>query len=235
MQQMYCSNCRAALYPNATGCHQCGAVFRMQPPPSQPSATPPQFASPQNAPPQYAPPPYEPPQYAPPQYAQPQFPPPPAPYGAPHAGAMYMPPGMGAPRTMGFGRAVSTCFRKYATFSGRAGRPEFWWFYLFTFLYYFALSIIGGFVAGAAIAGGGGDADSALAGLGAMWIIILLGTLPLLLPTLAACVRRLHDTDRSGWWLLLSAIPIVGGIVILVFLASSGSPGPNRFGVSAEQ
>lgn len=112
---------------------------------------------------------------------------------------------------MSFTEAVRTCFSKYVDFTGRASRPEYWWFVLSYLVVYLAAAMLD-----AAIGTGG-----VLAG--------LVG-LAYLLPMLAAGVRRLHDTGRSGWWLLLPLVPIVGSIVLIVFLASPGEPGPNRFG-----
>ena len=127
-------------------------------------------------------------------------------------------PGQGAyyhpPKSMGFGEAIATCFRKYADFKGRARRPEYWWWYLFFTLVLFGLSII----------------DLVIAAVGGPGILSLLGYLALLLPWLAVGVRRLHDTDRSGWMFLLLLIPLVGGIILIVFWCQRGTDGPNRFG-----
>jgi len=228
---MYCSNCRAALYPNATGCHQCGAVFYLRQAPAQPAGAPQPGQSP------YGQPGFTPPQFTPPPYPPSQVALQGAPYGQYGASPdvmAYMNQGMPAPRPMGFGRAVSTCFSKYATFRGRGSRAEYWWFYLFLCLYFIALAVVGAVVGTAAFAGSDGDGASALVGLGVVWIIFGLGSLPILVPSLSAAVRRLHDTDRSGWWMLLNAIPFIGPIVVLVFLILPGTSGPNRFGLAAD-
>jgi uncharacterized membrane protein YhaH (DUF805 family) len=114
---------------------------------------------------------------------------------------------------MRFGDAVSTCFGKYATFGGRAMRSEFWYFVLFLFL----LQIVAGIV------------DRVLQGddTGPVSLIVSLATV---LPSLAAGCRRLHDTERSGWWQLLALIPIIGTIVLIVWFATRGTAGPNRYG-----
>lgn len=112
---------------------------------------------------------------------------------------------------MTFSDAIKTCFNKYADFSGRSSPSEFWWFQLFIFLVYVALAILS-----AAIS---------------EWFVVLMGIfmLGVLIPAIAANVRRLHDTDKSGWWLLISLVPFIG-IILIYFLAISGTPGDNRFG-----
>ena len=104
--------------------------------------------------------------------------------------------------------------RKYAVFAGRAGRPEFWWFQ-------FGNIVVGLLVAGVvAIAYGAGASQT---GADVYFLAVLL-------PTLGVEVRRLHDIDRSAWWVLLSLIPFLGTVVLLVFFILPGTPGPNRFG-----
>ncbi|HEY8876410.1 MAG TPA: DUF805 domain-containing protein [Roseateles sp.] len=99
---------------------------------------------------------------------------------------------------MTFQESIQVCFNKYVDFSGRASRSEYWWFVLFVFLGSCVLSIF------------------------SHWLnlIFVLGTL---LPQLAAASRRLHDTGRSGWWQLIGIIPVIGWIVLIVFLAQEGS------------
>ncbi|GHG53935.1 DUF805 domain-containing protein [Streptomyces griseocarneus] len=101
--------------------------------------------------------------------------------------------------------------KKYATFSGRAGRPEFWMFSLISFVISIVLAVI----------------DAVL---GTDPVIGLVYSLAVLLPGLAVGVRRLHDIDRSGWWLLLALIPLLGSIVLLVFFALPGTQGENSYG-----
>ena len=135
-----------------------------------------------------------------------------APSGYPPGG--YPPSGAASPAAAdSFQGAIRTCLTKYATFAGRARRPEFWWFVLF--------SVLGGL--GTAVI------DMAVFGPG---ISPLNGTfhLAMLVPGLAVVARRLHDTDRTGWWMLLWFVPVVGWIVLIVFWAQRGTQGPNRFG-----
>ena len=123
--------------------------------------------------------------------------------------------------------AIRTVFTKYAVFSGRAARSEFWYWILFVVLVSIALSIIdGAFVA--PIIGYEAFAPEAAQPLQ------LLFNLATLLPTLAVTVRRLHDTDRSGWWILLGLIPIIGNLILLWWYIQPGSAGDNEFGPPAQ-
>lgn len=105
-------------------------------------------------------------------------------------------------------KAVKTCFTKYADFTGRAGRPEFWWFFLFQLAVYFVTSFLG-------------------------FLIYLLAFLALLVPSIAVGARRMHDTGKSGWLLLIGLIPIVG-LILLWFLAQPSQAGSNQFGPPVE-
>jgi len=126
---------------------------------------------------------------------------------------------------MSFGEAVSTCFRSYAVFSGRATRPEYWYFVLFVYLLWIPVTIWA--VSTAELATWDSQA-SFPAGLAVVVALVVLG---LLLPCWGVLVRRLHDTDHSGWYMFISLIPLVGGIILLVTLATDGTSGPNRYGV----
>ena len=109
--------------------------------------------------------------------------------------------------------------KRYAKFSGRASRSEFWWFQLFIVIVSIPLYIVSFY------AGYSGSQGLILASSGlslVMWLAFAL-------PGIAATVRRLHDTDRSGWWLLLAMVPFAG-LVLLVFLLLPSTPGGNRFG-----
>ncbi len=107
--------------------------------------------------------------------------------------------------------------RKYAVFAGRARRSEYWYFCLFNVLISLALGTIDGL-------SGLFHADAGLGVLGGLY------GLAVLVPGIAVSVRRLHDTDRSGWWLLLGLVPVVGAIVLLLFTVQEGNSGANRFG-----
>jgi uncharacterized membrane protein YhaH (DUF805 family) len=107
--------------------------------------------------------------------------------------------------------------KKYATFEGRARRSEYWYYMLFYFLAFVVFAIVDGLT---------GTLDEE-AGIGLLSGLFVLATL---IPTIAVLVRRLHDTDRSGWWALLNLVPLVGGLVLLVFTVLDSQPGENRFG-----
>ncbi|MDF1484370.1 DUF805 domain-containing protein [Ramlibacter sp. H39-3-26] len=107
--------------------------------------------------------------------------------------------------------------KKYATFSGRAQRAEYWYFVLFYLIIFVVLSIIDGLT-------GSFSADAGLGLLGGLL------TLALFIPSLAVTVRRLHDTGRSGWWLLIAFVPLVGAIVLLVFTVQDSAAGDNAYG-----
>jgi len=111
---------------------------------------------------------------------------------------------------VGFGEAVSTCFKKSVVWEGRAPRAEYWWFELAQVLILVAALII----------------DQIL-GTGVIYII---AAIALILPSLAVLIRRLHDTDRTGWWFWIMILPIIGTIVILVFTLIAGDEGDNKYG-----
>ena len=110
-----------------------------------------------------------------------------------------------------------TVWRKYAVFTGRARRKEYWLFALANLLV--AITLTGLDV----LMFGPPDED----GVG---VLSGLYGLAVLVPSVAVTVRRLHDTDRSGWWLLMVVVPIIGGVALFVFQVLDGTPGDNRFG-----
>jgi uncharacterized membrane protein YhaH (DUF805 family) len=100
---------------------------------------------------------------------------------------------------------------RYAKFDGRANRAEFWWFTLFNFIVNAVLNVLG-------------QASDLF------MVVGILYSLALLIPSIAVGMRRLHDVNRSGWWLLISLVPCVGIIVLIVFFATEGDRGPNQYG-----
>jgi len=139
---------------------------------------------------------------------EPPPPPPPASYGPEGVPALPNP-------LVSYWKKV--VLENYTNFTGRARRAEFWWYFLANLIISIALSII----------------DAALGwGSGYGGVLSGLYGLAVLLPGIAVGIRRLHDTDKSGWWLLLVFIPIVGIIVLIVFWATDGTRGANEYGVS---
>jgi uncharacterized membrane protein YhaH (DUF805 family) len=100
--------------------------------------------------------------------------------------------------------------RKYAVFSGRATRQEYWMFCVFNFLIAFVIGLIDGAIGAGFFSG--------------------IYVLAILVPSLAVGVRRLHDVGRSGWWMLIGLIPLLGGIVLFIFSVQDGQPGSNQYG-----
>ena len=119
--------------------------------------------------------------------------------------------------------AISAVKHKYLLFNGRASRKEFWTVMLFSVLISFALQLL--YTLGFAIS------DNLGLLLALPFVIFALG---MLIPQLAVSVRRLHDTDKSGWWLLLGLIPIFGTIALIVLFSLASSEGNNRFGEPAQ-
>lgn len=101
--------------------------------------------------------------------------------------------------------------RKYAEFSGRATRQEYWMFVLINFLIAFAI----GFVEGLA---------------GSTGVLSLLYALAVFIPSLAVLVRRLHDSGKSGWWVLIAFVPLLGAVVLLIFAVLPSDSAENEFG-----
>ena len=106
---------------------------------------------------------------------------------------------------MNLQQSVKTCFSKYVDFSGRASRPEYWWFVLA----YIIMAVVSGFINRY------------------LYVLVILA---FLLPLVAVGVRRLHDVGKSGWWLFISLVPVVGSLVLLYFNVQPGESQGNAFG-----
>lgn len=117
---------------------------------------------------------------------------------------------------MSFTDAVRTCLKeKYINFSDRAARSEYWWFALFCWGVAIALSILDNLIFNDASGYG---------------IFSTIWGLAIVVPSIGVGVRRLHDLDKSGWWLLLSCIPVIGFLILVFWFIQQGTAGQNRFG-----
>ena len=124
---------------------------------------------------------------------------------------------------MTFAEAVNSVLSKYATFGGRASRAEFWrWVVVFVLL-----TIVSRIIDGALF---GSSIQDAFYVHDAHQPVTSILILALLLPNIALAVRRLHDIGRSGWWLLLMLIPLIGPLVLLYWYVQPSEDGPNQFG-----
>ena len=103
----------------------------------------------------------------------------------------------------------------YANFTGRASRQEYWMFFLFNIIFAVVATVV-----------------DMILGLG--FIIYMLYVLAVLIPSSAVSIRRMHDTGKSGWWILITIIPLVGGIWFFVLLCTDSNPGDNKYGPSPE-
>lgn len=112
--------------------------------------------------------------------------------------------------------------KKYAVFTGRARRKEYWYFLLFNIIISIILSAVDGMT-------GSYNPQTGMGLLGTIYILAIL------LPAVGVSIRRLHDTGRSGWWVLLSLIPLLGTIVLLVFMLQDSKPGSNQYGANPKE
>jgi uncharacterized membrane protein YhaH (DUF805 family) len=141
---------------------------------------------------------------------------------------------------MSFIESIKTVLSKYAVFNGRARRSEFWWYTLAVTILQtilFVVFVAPGYSAYLTATMEWSTAGDPTAPMPAMpgslvtgYLITSLVSLALLLPTIGVSVRRLHDTDRSGFWYFLHLVPFVGTIILIVWQAANGTPGPNQYG-----
>lgn len=127
-------------------------------------------------------------------------------------------------RQVGFWEAVSRAFSNYCNFNGRASRSEYWWFMLFNFIVTMVLSAGHGFSTHSMVASMNAFSLDTFSVLTYIWGLIVL------LPTLGLSWRRLHDIGKGGGWYFIGLIPVVGGILLIVWFCQSSQPGDNRFG-----
>lgn len=121
---------------------------------------------------------------------------------------------------MSFSEAIQTCFSKYATFTGRARRSEYWYFVLFNFVVNTVISVVFG---------------TLLHMQRFQLIISLVWALAVLLPGLAVCWRRMHDIGKSGAYVLLALIPLVGAILLIIWFCKDSQPGENQYGPNPKE
>lgn len=112
--------------------------------------------------------------------------------------------------------------QNYVGFEGRARRKEYWFFILFNVIFLLILATIDQAL-------GLLDPEVGIGPLSGLY------SLAVLIPSIAVGVRRLHDTERSGWWLLIALVPLVGGIILLIFMVLDSTPGSNRFGANPKE
>ena len=112
--------------------------------------------------------------------------------------------------------------KNYATFSGRARRKEYWMFFLFNVLISLGLGVLD-------VVAGTYSVEYETGFFSALYSLLVL------IPSIAVSVRRLHDTNRSGWWIVISLIPIIGVLVLFVFTCFDSQPGTNRFGANPKE
>lgn len=118
-------------------------------------------------------------------------------------------------RQVSFTEAIKMALQQnYCNFSGRSSRSEYWWYMLFYFIVSFIVSFIGN-ATGSQVLN--------------YWLSLFVG-LALFLPSLGLCVRRLHDINKSGWWVLLNLIPVVGWIILLIWVCKDSDPTDNQYG-----
>ena len=114
------------------------------------------------------------------------------------------------------------CLQHYADFTGRARRSEYRYFVLFNFIVSILIGLSLGVIAG-------------LLNVPALVYLAYLWSLAVFIPSLAVSVRRLHDIGRSGWWLLLSLIPLVGAIILIIWHCTDSQPGANQYGPNPKE
>ena len=124
---------------------------------------------------------------------------------------------------MSFVEAIKSAYRNYVNFSGRSQRSAYWWWVLFQCITGILIALAEG---GGSFSSGNGSFSAGVTGgpISLIWMLVNL------LPGIAVSIRRLHDLDKSGWWLLVAFIPLVGAIILLVWFCSKGTTGTNRFG-----
>ena len=120
--------------------------------------------------------------------------------------------------------------KRYADFSGRSRRKEYWMFALGIFLAYIVIAILALALGAFSMNMQDGAASGFTPMMGLVFALFGILVLAIIVPSIAVQVRRFHDQDKSGWFALLNFVPYIGGIVVFVFMCLEGTKGPNRFG-----
>ncbi len=128
---------------------------------------------------------------------------------------------------MTFSESIKTCLSKFVTWQGRASRSEYWFFFLFVFICYAAGAVLDNLLGTSFKFMNPATGVEQSLGYG---YITLLAMLAMVLPHLSAMVRRLHDTNRSGWWYWIVLIPLIGTIILIVWFCGRGTVGNNNYG-----
>ena len=213
--------------------------FGQQPPPpySQPSA--PGYGQPNYQQPTYgqpAPDPYGQPSYGQQPYTQQQYGQAPG-YGQQYAGGLapYTAVYDTNPRpSVSIVQAAKLWLKNWKNFSGRASRSEYWWVVLATFIVMTVLMVVLSLIVLGAVAASNGSDTAVGVALASMYGIMALVSLAAFVPSLSLGIRRLHDTNQSGWMYLLTFIPSIGGIILLVLMAQASNPAGARFDDAAQ-
>lgn len=131
---------------------------------------------------------------------------------------------------VGFGEAIKRAFAGWSTWEGRSTRAEYWWWFLFVWLLSF-IPYVGILASLDWSTTSDGTVEGSGGGVSVLWtVLFLILWLAFILPSIAVSVRRLHDTDRSGWWYWIALVPCIGGIWYLVLMVLPSTPGPNKYG-----
>ncbi|MDO5619193.1 DUF805 domain-containing protein [Kocuria sp.] len=165
--------------------------------------------------------------------SQPQYAPPAGGAGVNPYGIQGYPTGSQPGEQVNFVGAIKNFFRKYTQFSGRASRSEYWWAFLAQSLLALVMAVVYVMAAAAVVSSADPITGEPSGGAVAFALLILLAigliALALIVPNIAVVVRRLHDTNRSGWYYFINFVPLVGPIILLVFLAGEPDPAGAAF------
>jgi uncharacterized membrane protein YhaH (DUF805 family) len=126
-------------------------------------------------------------------------------------------------------QAFSRFWKKYATFTGRASRSEYWWFALANALIVIVLAVVGGIIGSMGAAPDASGRVQPGPGFAAVAVVVVVYGLAILIPSIALHVRRLHDANLAGWFVLLGLIPSLGGLILLIFAVLPSNPAGDRF------